>query len=156
MRTWSCARPTRRRFPSASTCGPSSCAHRISDGSHAHACGGCPSGGKTSPPTPTPDTPFSGRNTPDGRDFASTPRARRWATWTWTLVGATQDAFCSTTPAADENGRPALKGARGKTPEDAHHRWLADSRQFAPWHYHREAMMMTDQAGRLCVPPPKT
>ena len=39
----------------------------------------------------------------------------------------------ATTPAADDNG--------GKTPPDAHARWLADKRQFALWHYKREAML---------------
>ena len=55
---------------------------------------------------------------------------------------------CSTTPAEDENGRPAPKRARGKIPEPARARWLADSRQFAPWHYVEEAMLH-DEAGRL-------
>ena len=40
----------------------------------------------------------------------------------------------ATTPAMDENGRPAPKSSRGKIPPDAHARWLADCRQFAPWH----------------------
>ena len=42
---------------------------------------------------------------------------------------------CCTTPASDENGRPAPKGARGKTDEATRQRWLQDKRQFAPWHY---------------------
>ena len=52
---------------------------------------------------------------------------------------------CATTPAEDENGRPAPKRARGKIPEPARARWLADCRQFAHWHYAEEA----DEAGRL-------
>ena len=55
---------------------------------------------------------------------------------------------CATTPAEDENGRPAPKRARGKIPEPARARWLADCRQFAPWHYAEEAMLH-DEAGRL-------
>ena len=51
---------------------------------------------------------------------------------------------CATTPAEDENGRPAPKRARGKIPEPARARWL----QFAPWHYAEEAMLH-DEAGRL-------
>ena len=54
---------------------------------------------------------------------------------------------CSTTPAMDDQGRPAPRGGRGKTPEDAKNRWLAGSRQFAPWHYHRDVMM---SAARRC------
>ena len=60
---------------------------------------------------------------------------------------------CATTPAADANGRPAPKGARGKTPADAKARWLADRRQFAPWHYNRHAMMV-DTNGTLSIPSP--
>ena len=60
---------------------------------------------------------------------------------------------CATTPAADENGRPAPRGSRGKTPPDAHARWMADNRQFAPWHYKAE-QMMSDSGGRLVIPPP--
>lgn len=61
---------------------------------------------------------------------------------------------CSTTPAADENGRPAPKGARGKMSSDVRARWLADRRQFAPWHYRREAML-TDEHGKLRIPTPE-
>ena len=60
----------------------------------------------------------------------------------------------ATTPAMDENGRPARKSSRGKISPDAHARWLADSRQLAPWHYKRDAMMQ-DDTGRLAIPPPK-
>ena len=46
--------------------------------------------------------------------------------------------------AADGNGRPAPKGVRGSIPADAKAQWLADNRQFAPWHHRREAMIATD------------
>ena len=36
----------------------------------------------------------------------------------------------------------------GKIPPDAHARWLADSRPFAPWHYKKDAMLH-DGTGRL-------
>ena len=52
-----------------------------------------------------------------------------------------------------DGGRPAPRNQRGSVPPDAKHRWLADKRQFAPWHYVREALM-EDEAGRLVVPPP--
>ena len=51
---------------------------------------------------------------------------------------------CSTTPAPDENGRPAPRNQRGSVPPDAKDRWLADKRQFAPWNYTREALMEDD------------
>ena len=60
---------------------------------------------------------------------------------------------CATTPAADENGRPAPKGTRGKMTADVRARWLADRRRFAPWHYRKEAML-TDGQGRLQIPTP--
>ena len=60
---------------------------------------------------------------------------------------------CATTPAEDENGRPAPKRARGKIPEPARARWLADCRQFALWHYAEEAMLH-DEAGRLTTSAP--
>ena len=50
---------------------------------------------------------------------------------------------CCTTPAMDDQGRPAPRGGRGKTPEDARSRWLAGNRQFAAWHYHRDVMMLS-------------
>ena len=36
---------------------------------------------------------------------------------------------CSTTPAADENGRPAPKASRDKMPEDSRERWLSGGLQ---------------------------
>ena len=60
---------------------------------------------------------------------------------------------CATTPAEDEQGRPAPKRVRQKLPEPAKARWAADGRRFAPWHYVEEAMMH-DAAGRLHIIPP--
>ncbi|CAE7881307.1 unnamed protein product, partial [Symbiodinium necroappetens] len=60
---------------------------------------------------------------------------------------------CATTPAEDEQGRPAPKRVRQKLPEPAKARWAADGRRFAPWHYIEEAMMH-DAAGRLHIIPP--
>ena len=57
---------------------------------------------------------------------------------------------CSTAPAADERGRPLPRSMRGKVTTDVQQRWLQDSRQFAPWHYQREAMLADDQ-GKLVV-----
>ncbi|CAE7863082.1 eIF3-S7, partial [Symbiodinium necroappetens] len=57
---------------------------------------------------------------------------------------------CSTTPAADERGRPPPRSMRGKVTTDVQQRWLQDSRQFAPWHYQRDAMLADDQ-GKLVV-----
>ncbi|CAE7894876.1 unnamed protein product [Symbiodinium necroappetens] len=59
---------------------------------------------------------------------------------------------CFTTPALDENGRTAPKGCRGKIPSDAQQRWSADRRQFAPWHYVKEAMVVSSDA-KLQIPP---
>ena len=59
---------------------------------------------------------------------------------------------CATTPAEDEQGRPAPKRVRQKLPEPAKARWAADGRRFAPWHYVEEAMMH-DAAGRLHIIP---
>ena len=57
---------------------------------------------------------------------------------------------CATTPAPTEEG-PAPKSSRGRTPKHAQERWLADKRQYAPWHYKREAML-TSPTGEMCVP----
>ena len=57
---------------------------------------------------------------------------------------------CSTTPAADERGRPPPRSMRGKVTTEVQQRWLQDSRQFAPWHYQRDAML-TDDQGKLVV-----
>ena len=59
---------------------------------------------------------------------------------------------CATTPAPLEEGRPAPKSSRGRTPKDAQQRWLADKRQYAPWHYKREAMLASPST-ELCIPP---
>ncbi|CAE7203543.1 unnamed protein product, partial [Symbiodinium necroappetens] len=47
-----------------------------------------------------------------------------------------------------------LSGRRGKIPSDAQHRWSADRRQFAPWHYVKEAMVVSSD-GKLQIPPPR-
>ncbi|CAE7664169.1 eIF3-S7, partial [Symbiodinium necroappetens] len=61
---------------------------------------------------------------------------------------------CATTPAEDDQERPAPKRVRQKLPEPAKARWAADGRRFAPWHYVEEAMMH-DSAGRLRIIPPR-
>ena len=48
---------------------------------------------------------------------------------------------CSTTPAADESGRPAPRSTRGKITSDTQQRWLAGGRQFA----------LSDDEGKLHV-----
>ena len=58
---------------------------------------------------------------------------------------------CSTTPAPDQHGRPAPRSTKGKVSEEVHRRWLAGSRQYAPWHYRREAMLV-DRDGKLQLP----
>ena len=62
---------------------------------------------------------------------------------------------CSTTPAADERGRPPPRSMRmrGKVTTDVQQRWLQDSRQFAPWHYQREAMLADDQGKFVVLTP---
>eukprot|EP00438_Fugacium_kawagutii_P009049 Skav202984 [mRNA] locus=scaffold2274:623731:625850:- [translate_table: standard] len=42
---------------------------------------------------------------------------------------------CLTTPAPDDGGRPAPRSCKGKLSSSTHARWVAASRQFAPWHY---------------------
>ena len=59
---------------------------------------------------------------------------------------------CMTTPAPDEHGRPAPKKVRGKIASDTRQRWLDGGRQWAPWHYDKEAML-TDSGGQLVLPP---
>lgn len=61
---------------------------------------------------------------------------------------------CMTTPAPTEGGRVAPKRLRGRIAPDACQRWLAHGREFAPWHYHQEAMMQ-DQDGQLHIPLPE-
>ena len=48
---------------------------------------------------------------------------------------------CSTTPAADESGRPAPRSTRGKITSDTQQRWLAGARHFA----------LSDDQGKLHV-----
>ena len=59
---------------------------------------------------------------------------------------------CMTTPAPDENGRPAPKRVRGRINSDTRQRWLDGRRQWAPWHYAQEAML-TCEDGTLVLPP---
>ena len=47
-------------------------------------------------------------------------------------------------------GQP--RNPTGRTPKDAQESWLADKRQYAPWHYKREAML-TSPTGEMCIPP---
>ncbi|OLP91089.1 hypothetical protein AK812_SmicGene27264 [Symbiodinium microadriaticum] len=55
---------------------------------------------------------------------------------------------CSTTPAADERGRPPPRSMRGKVTTDV---------QFAPWHYQRDAMLADDQEKLVVLTPgPRT
>ena len=58
---------------------------------------------------------------------------------------------CSTTPAPDEHGRPAPRSTEGKVAEEVQRRWLAGNRQYAPWHYRQEAMLV-DKDGKLQLP----
>ncbi|CAE7838599.1 unnamed protein product, partial [Symbiodinium necroappetens] len=60
---------------------------------------------------------------------------------------------CSTTPAADERGRPPPRSRRGKVTTEVQQRWLQDSRQFAPWHYQRDAMLADDQGKPAVLTP---
>ena len=48
---------------------------------------------------------------------------------------------CLTTPAPTPEGRPPPKKLRGKMEPDCRERWMADSRRFAPWHYHQHALL---------------
>ena len=59
---------------------------------------------------------------------------------------------CMTTPAPDEHGRPAPKKTRGKVDSSTRQRWLEGGRQWAPWHYDREAMLSTAD-DELVLPP---
>ena len=110
-----------------------------------------------SPPTPT--TPSSGRNTLASDDFALTPRERAVGdmdlgdlSFDEAVLSGRLKMPCSTTTAADENGRPAQRGEREnagrRSPKVVVRRPPICSIAL----YHREAMMM-DQAGRMCVPP---
>ena len=100
---------------------------------------GCQSGGNTSPPTPTPDTPCSGRNIPDGIDFASTPHARRWATWTWTTSPSTRPSRRGDSRCPARRLRPPMRTAaprpsnrevkRRRTPTRGSWRILGSSRR---------------------------
>lgn len=59
---------------------------------------------------------------------------------------------CFTTPSPDPQGRPPPQKHRLKTSEAARQRWLADNRQFAPWHYNDHAMAWRgDEA--VVIPP---
>ena len=58
---------------------------------------------------------------------------------------------CLTTPAPTSEGRPAPKSSKGKMDSRTHERWLANNRQYAPWHF-QEELMFTDQSGQLQLP----
>ena len=57
---------------------------------------------------------------------------------------------CMTTPAPTSEGRPPPKKKSRMRP-DTRARWLEDSRQFAPWHYDEEHMLV-DASGNFCLP----
>ena len=58
---------------------------------------------------------------------------------------------CMTTPAPTSEGRPPPKKMKSRMRPDTRTRWLEDSRQFAPWHYDEEHMLL-DASGNLCLP----
>eukprot|EP00435_Cladocopium_sp_Y103_P030116 s227_g7.t1 len=60
---------------------------------------------------------------------------------------------CFTTPAPTEDGRPPPKRQRGRVDSEVRERWLADSRQFAPWQYQTHALLHhTDGSTRNLTP----
>ena len=59
---------------------------------------------------------------------------------------------CLTTPAPTEQGRPAPKRSKGRIDDSTRNRWVAGNRQFAPWHYAKEAMLSSAD-GDLHLPP---
>ena len=58
---------------------------------------------------------------------------------------------CMTTPAPSADGRPPPKKMKSKMRPDTRQRWLEDSRQYAPWHYDEEHMLV-DASGQLALP----
>ena len=62
---------------------------------------------------------------------------------------------CLTTPAPTEAGRRAPKSAQGRMSAQTYHRWVEDSRCFAPWHYN-EANMLKDNQDQLRLLPAET
>lgn len=46
---------------------------------------------------------------------------------------------CLTTPAPTDSGRAAPRSSKGKMDSATYGRWVADNRQYAPWHYHETA-----------------
>ena len=58
---------------------------------------------------------------------------------------------CMTTPAPTAEGRPPPKKLRGRMRPDTRQRWLNDGRQYAPWHYDEEHMML-DPHNNLVLP----
>ena len=58
---------------------------------------------------------------------------------------------CMTTPAPSAEGRPPPKKMKSKMRPDTRQRWLEDSRQYAPWHYDEEHMLL-DTSGALMLP----
>ena len=59
---------------------------------------------------------------------------------------------CLTTPAHDENGRPAPKRSKTRTDPETKSRWLSGGRQYAPWHYQEHALLK-DEHNEWVVPP---
>ena len=59
---------------------------------------------------------------------------------------------CLTTPAPTEQGRPAPKRSKGRIDDSTRNRWVAGNRQFAPWHYAKEAMLSSADCD-LHLPP---
>ena len=59
---------------------------------------------------------------------------------------------CLTTPAPTPAGRSAPTRSRRTTSAQAKDRWENDNRQFAPWHYEEEAMLVDDK-GSFHLPP---
>ena len=62
---------------------------------------------------------------------------------------------CLTTPAPTEAGRAAPRSQKGKMDSATHSRWVADNRQYAPWHY-VENSLMEAPTGKLQTPPIET
>ena len=58
---------------------------------------------------------------------------------------------CMTAPAPSADGRPPPKKMKSKMRPDTRQRWLEDSRQYAPWHYDEEHMLV-DTSGQLTLP----
>jgi hypothetical protein len=57
---------------------------------------------------------------------------------------------CCTTPSTDVGGRSAPQSWKNRH-DGTEARWLADKRQFAPWHYN-EPSMLRNASGKLSLP----